>query len=80
VALRYLAYNPVRAGLCSQPRDWLWGSYRATAYTGLAPSFLSESVVRATFGGRRNWRSRYREFVESPLPVEIPHGYEKSQL
>lgn len=26
-ALRYVAFNPVRAGLCERPEDWPWSSY-----------------------------------------------------
>ena len=26
--LRYLHRNPVRAGLCEKPEDWLWSSFR----------------------------------------------------
>ena len=26
--LRYVARNPVRAGLCERPEDWLWSSHR----------------------------------------------------
>ncbi len=28
-AVRYLAFNPVRAGLCARPEDWPWSSVRA---------------------------------------------------
>src|SRR4029078_6965405 len=28
-AHRYVALNPVRAGLCRRPEFWRWGSYRA---------------------------------------------------
>ncbi len=31
--LRYLAHNPVAAGLCPAPADWPWGGYRALAGT-----------------------------------------------
>jgi REP-associated tyrosine transposase len=34
-ACRYIALNPVRAGLCWGPEEWPWGSYRATV--GLDP-------------------------------------------
>jgi REP element-mobilizing transposase RayT len=27
--LQYIHNNPVRAGLCNHPADWLWSSYRA---------------------------------------------------
>lgn len=26
-ALRYIAFNPVKAGLCAHPRDWPWSSF-----------------------------------------------------
>ena len=26
-ALRYIAFNPVRAGLCDYPADWAWSSF-----------------------------------------------------
>ena len=26
-ALRYIAFNPVRAGLCEHPHEWLWSSF-----------------------------------------------------
>jgi putative transposase len=29
--LRYVAYNPVKAGLCSSPEAWPWGSHAALA-------------------------------------------------
>ena len=29
MAVRYLAFNPVRAGLCERPQDWPWSSARA---------------------------------------------------
>jgi len=78
VAYRYLAHNPVRAGLCSEPSDWPWSSYRASA--GIDPSlppFLSETMLRGLFGGGEKWRNRYRGFVESTDTVEPPPGYEK---
>jgi REP element-mobilizing transposase RayT len=25
--LRYIAFNPVKAGLCARPRDWSWSSF-----------------------------------------------------
>ena len=28
-AVRYLAFNPVRAGLCDRPEDWPWSSVKA---------------------------------------------------
>jgi REP element-mobilizing transposase RayT len=35
--LRYIAFNPVEAGLCAHPREWRWSSF-----FGLGHSFLFE--------------------------------------
>jgi putative transposase len=38
--VRYIALNPVQAGLCLDPRGWRWGSHGATA-AGAAPTWLA---------------------------------------
>ncbi|MDX6564162.1 MAG: REP-associated tyrosine transposase [Gaiellales bacterium] len=38
--VRYVALNPVQAGLCGSPADWRWSSYSATAGLRPAPRFL----------------------------------------
>jgi putative transposase len=63
-ACSYVAHNPVRAGLCGEPADWPWGSYRASVGVDQVPGFLSESLLRDVFGGDAGWRARYRDFVE----------------
>jgi putative transposase len=47
---RYIALNPVRAGLVESPDNWEWSSYAAT--TGLRPSppFLAVDSVLHQFG------------------------------
>ena len=62
-ACRYVVLNPVRAGLCREPSDWPWSSYRSSAGIDPAPRFLSESLLRDACGGGENWRARYRDFV-----------------
>ncbi len=37
---RYIAFNPVGAGLAEQPEDWLFSSYRATIGLSKPPRFL----------------------------------------
>jgi putative transposase len=60
---RYVARNPVRAGLVRDPLAWKWSSARAHA--GLEPPRipLAENDLRAAFGGSANWRTRYREQI-----------------
>jgi putative transposase len=76
-ACRYLAHNPVRAGLCATPSEWQWSSYRATVGIEPPPGFLNEMMIRGVLGGGEDWRTRYRAFVESIEPVEPPPGSEK---
>ena len=50
VLCRYVAMNPVRAGLTKRPEDWRWSSYAATiGLTSPAP-FLAVNSVLAQFG------------------------------
>jgi putative transposase len=51
--LRYLARNPVDAGLCLRPSDWYWGSYRACAGYERGFSFVDSFRLRAYFGSER---------------------------
>ena len=47
--IRYIAENPVRAGLCQRPRDWPWSSAQATAGLVSVPTFLDAEWVRSQF-------------------------------
>jgi len=61
---RYLALNPVRAGLCGRPEGWIWGSYRAVAGLGPARHFLTPGRVLALFGmDVRSARKRFKAYV-----------------
>lgn len=46
-ALRYIALNPVAAGLVARPENWQWSSYRAIAGLEPCPSFLALDPVWA---------------------------------
>jgi putative transposase len=61
---RYLAINPVAAGLCGTPADWPWGSYRFVAGIGPCPRFLAAERVLTYFGKRpEEARETFRQFV-----------------
>ena len=62
---RYLAFNPVEAGLAEHPFAWPWSSAGASA--GLAhPTLpLDADPLRAAFGGAERWQGRYRAFLTS---------------
>ncbi len=65
--LRYVARNPVAAGICKQPEDYRWCSHRAVVGLGIAPPFLATNAVLALFGPSRDRaRERYYALV-SPV-------------
>jgi putative transposase len=60
---RYIALNPVDAGLCQEAAEWEWGSHAAVV-GGTAPRWLDVARLFAYFvadGG--DPRRRYLEFV-----------------
>ena len=63
-ACRYLAYNPVEAGLAPHPLAWPWSSSAATAGVRESLIPLDNAPLRAAFGDGANWRRRYRDFIE----------------
>lgn len=70
-AVRYLAWNPVRAGLSGEPAGWRWSSYPALLGLVPRPIFLTTDWILRQFGHERaTARDRLRRFVErEPEPV-----------
>lgn len=60
----YVPLNPVRAGLCHEPADWRWSSYRPTI--GLEPpgSLAVDRLLAYFADSRVAARERYRVHVE----------------
>src|SRR5690348_16575265 len=44
--LRYLARNPVEAGLCERPSSWYWGSYRGCVDLDPGFPFVDSTALR----------------------------------
>jgi putative transposase len=67
---RYLALNPVRAGLARAARDWRWSSYPAIAEDRSSPTFVDVQAILGLFG-RHNERARasFVRFVEDGGPT-----------
>ena len=71
--LRYLAMNPVRAGLCESPDEWLWSSY-PRVMTRSAPSFLASRRLLELLGAPAgDARGRYAELVNQ-APTALAGG------
>ena len=49
LAARYIARNPVKAGLCREATDWRWSSHRATL-NGARPRWLDTPLLLDYFG------------------------------
>jgi putative transposase len=67
VLCRYIALNPVRAGLVRSPDQWRWSSYSATIGRSPRPSFLTIDPVLRQFGdgSPTELRRRYASYVEA---------------
>jgi len=62
--LRYVALNPVRAGMVEKPEKYRWSSYRATAGLEAAPEWLDvDSVLRLFHPDSAVAQAGYRDFV-----------------
>lgn len=71
---RYLALNPVRAGLCDEPADWSWSAYRALAGLAAPPTFFAVDDVLRLFGNDGvAARAAFTAFVADapPAPVDL---------
>jgi putative transposase len=63
-AMRYIALNPVRAGLVDEPERWRWSNYRATAGLARPPKWFASERALSVFGADSiAARAAYRTFV-----------------
>jgi REP element-mobilizing transposase RayT len=73
---RYVVLNPVRAGICVDPSEWPWSSFRATAGLELSPSWLAAGDVLRLFAAEPEAARRaYAAFVrEGHARCQAPGG------
>ena len=66
--VRYVARNPVVAGLVADAADWEWGSYREVVHGLPGAGFVDQAGMLELFH-RHRWRARasLRHFVEDGL-------------
>jgi REP element-mobilizing transposase RayT len=64
--VRYIARNPVEAGVCEHPADWTWGSYRGCAGYDNGFAFVTNDFILSSFHANRAKAQRLlRAFVEA---------------
>ena len=65
---RYIAVNPVKAGLCRDAEAWPWSTHRATAGLEDPPSWLYLEWLRWAFRAHdlSEAQRRYQEYVRDP--------------
>jgi REP element-mobilizing transposase RayT len=68
LALRYIARNPVAAGLCDDASEWPWSSHRAAAGIEPPPVWLQVDPTHRLFGGDGfEAAASYSSFVAAEL-------------
>ena len=64
VLSRYIALNPVKAGMCERPELWKWSSYATRAGLAATPAWLTISPLASQFGADPAAQQRaYQEHV-----------------
>ena len=67
-AARYLALNPVRAGLCDRPGEWRWSSYREIIDEGSRRLAGWGHVLQHFHADPERAKQIFRAFVDDPAP------------
>jgi REP element-mobilizing transposase RayT len=81
VLTRYIALNPVRAGLCTRPDEWLWSSYGLIARNVPLPDRLAGPQLLAMFGFPPSAaRLRFQEFVRAGIGTPGPTSKTENRL
>lgn len=77
---RYIVLNPVRALIVSDPANYRWSSYAATAGLTEMPPFLNPNWILSHFSSNQNAaRSEYIQFVKSGIGLSDPWDNLKGQ-
>jgi putative transposase len=78
---RYIAWNPVAAGLAPDPFAWPCSSAAAVAGFAEPTLPLELAPLRAAFGETPNWQQRYRRFIEQAAEEDevVGEGPQRSE-
>jgi REP element-mobilizing transposase RayT len=79
--VRYVALNPVRAGMVTAPEQWRWSSHRAHAALAAAPEWLQiEPILERFAADPKEAPLRYRRFVADGIGLESPWSQLRGQV
>jgi len=79
--IRYVALNPVRAGMVAQAGDWPWSSYGVMAGVSPKPDWLKTDWVLGQFGSRPDKAvAAYLDFVLSGVGLPSPWKSLRGQI
>jgi REP element-mobilizing transposase RayT len=72
-SIRYLALNPVEGGLVSDPADWPWSTYSATAGLTPCPEWLTNDWLPWAFdvGTLTEAQTKFVKYVHKPRKREV---------
>ena len=76
---RYIDLNPVRAGLCNHPAEYLWSGYAGNAGLRAPEAFHHAGLGRRAISRHddvETARARYRRFVTMKVPAWARAGHE----
>jgi len=70
---RYIARNPVRAGLVTNPEEWKWSSYAMTIGVAAPLPFVASASLLRLFGDESTevLQERFARFVCGPEPDDV---------
>jgi REP element-mobilizing transposase RayT len=68
---RYIARNPVEAGLVENPADWGWSSYGALR-RGCLPVWVAHDAALRLFGERESAAVEYERLILDPVGPDPP--------
>ncbi len=78
---RYVALNPVRAGLVKRLEEWRWSSYRASIGEVEKPLFLTVDWILSQFGNNKTRAmAQYKKFVLDGIKEDFPWDALRGQI
>jgi len=78
---RYIALNPVRAGMVSSAEQWDWSSYRITIGLDFCPTWFDRRGLLNQFGrNRKAALQNYMQFVADGIQQSSPWSHLKNQI